>query len=313
MTGYWLIHPDWLPRVQTILRAGQERLPELQSQVLGTRLEAPKLDVRAGGVAVIPVHGVIWSRLTLESEVLSFIYGGTIAEVLGQAVQAAVADPDVRSILLHVDSPGGQAAGIDGVAEVIRAAARRKPLAAHADGLMASAAYWLAAAAGEISASPGSIVGSIGTYAEFDDDSQKREQEGTKLVVARDRHAPAKHADPATPEGLAQWEEVVTDHGDVFRAAVAAYRDVPPAKVLDDFGRGGVMIAAEARKVGLIDRVGSLAEALAKLSGANRARLAKVRPDAPSAVQSTLLTARASVWGGSLGRLVTARTLPTAS
>jgi len=95
---------------------------------------------KQGSVAVIPVFGVIMPRpLILE------YYGLTIStQRIGQHVREAVADPDVQAIMLDVGSPGGAVSGLSELAAGLRGA---KPIVAHADYLVASAAYWVAAQA----------------------------------------------------------------------------------------------------------------------------------------------------------------------
>ncbi|MFX8577776.1 S49 family peptidase, partial [Acinetobacter baumannii] len=68
----------------------------------------------------------------------------------------------VRGILLDVDSPGGEVAGLAELAEFIAEAAKEKPIYAVANSLMASAAYWMSSGATRIYAAPNSAVGSIG-------------------------------------------------------------------------------------------------------------------------------------------------------
>ncbi|MGU3494222.1 hypothetical protein ACLBXM_09285 [Xanthobacteraceae bacterium A53D] len=62
---------------------------------------------QAGSVAVIPVYGVLSQRMTMMSE----ISGGTSYQSLTQALHQALANDDVSSVVLEIDSPGGAVPG----------------------------------------------------------------------------------------------------------------------------------------------------------------------------------------------------------
>lgn len=232
------------------------------------------------GVAVIPVYGVIYRHSTFLDDLMAWAFGGVSVDRLADALRAAVNDGAAKSILLTVDSPGGQVAGVGELAGLIRQAAAVKPLATYCESCCCSAAYHLACAAGEITAAPAAIVGSIGVIVCLTDDTGFQEMTGIKDVSVVSTQSPAKWPDVTTPEGLAVYQKLADEVADVFIADVAAYRGVPVATVLSDFGRGGVFLAADAKKVAMIDKVGTFADALSKLSGPGRARLAVKRPAA---------------------------------
>ena len=75
-----------------------------------------------GGVAVLPVHGVISQRMGMMQE----ISGGTSTDGLAEQFRAALADDTVKAIIFHHDSPGGGTYGVDELASEIRAGARRE-------------------------------------------------------------------------------------------------------------------------------------------------------------------------------------------
>ena len=113
-------------------------------------------------------------------------YGGWLAAMSGVCstgdlalqLQQTLDTPEVRAIILNVDSPGGEGNGIAELADTIRAATAQKPIVAYVDGLGCSAAYWLASACEEIVCAPTSIVGSIGTIIALIDDTKALEMEG---------------------------------------------------------------------------------------------------------------------------------------
>ena len=112
----------------------------------------------ADGVAIIPVLDTLVNRgAWLDSR-----SGLTSYEGLAAQLRAAGQDPEVRSVLLDISSPGGEAAGMAGLADLIRSVRQTTPVTAFVNDMAASAAYGIASAANEIVISPTSIVGSIG-------------------------------------------------------------------------------------------------------------------------------------------------------
>ncbi len=105
--------------------------------------------------------------------------------ILPPAMDAALSMLDARSvdfnidtIVLDVDSPGGNYYGTPETSSKIRAARDSKPIIAVANSLAASAAYWIASAADEIVVTPSGDVGSIGVLAVHTDFSAANEKIG---------------------------------------------------------------------------------------------------------------------------------------
>lgn len=110
--------------------------------------------------------------------------GSPGSQSIQQAVRAANQDNSVESIVLWIDSPGGQVDGTANLAEEVKKSV--KPVVSFADGLMASAAYWIGSAADEIivdKANNGfnTRIGSIGTMASWMDTSKRNEMQGVKV------------------------------------------------------------------------------------------------------------------------------------
>lgn len=128
------------------------------------------------GIAVIPIYGALAKNLSAWEEDCG---GGTDLNPLQHAFAQAVAAPDIRAIVLDIDSPGGEVTNIPEFAATI--AASPKPVIAFTDATMASAAYWLGAAASAVFATPSATVGSIGVYLAWLDESVRMEMEGIAL------------------------------------------------------------------------------------------------------------------------------------
>src|SRR5215831_3181215 len=132
-----------------------------------------------GTLALIPLFGVVAPRMNLFTE----MSGGTTFEGLTAQLTAAVNDPNIKTIVFDVDSPGGNVAGTSEFAREVLRARAIKPVIAHANHLMASAAYWAMAGATEIVASPSALVGSIGVYTMHNDISAMLDALGIKREV----------------------------------------------------------------------------------------------------------------------------------
>lgn len=223
---------------------------------------------REGAVAVIPVHGVLAPKMDLLTE----FSGGTSYVGLQSALEAAIADDDVKAIVLDIDSPGGAVPGAQELGEAIRSLrGGDKPIIAQVNHLAASAAYWIASQADEVVVSPSGRAGSIGVYTVHEDISAALEKAGVKrtYIAAGEHKVEGNSTEPLSEDALAFVEERVKRSYDRFVQAVADGRGVPVAKVEKDFGQGRVFFAEELVEKGMADRIGTLSDTLARF-GADR-------------------------------------------
>ena len=189
--------------------------------------------------------------------------------------QAAIDDPQVGRVILDIDSPGGQVDGIPETAARIREGRERKPVDAVVNTMAASAAYYLAAQATSIIGSESSVAGSIGVYAMHVDWSAANEREGvTPSYIEAPEGGYKTEGHPNAPlgdEARQHMQGIVNEFYGMFVRDVARGRGVSEGAVRNDYGKGRMFTAAEARKRGMIDRIGSLDDTLARLSGQGRA------------------------------------------
>lgn len=257
----WCIQSDAL---ETIL-AVADRQGDVEA--LQTRLGRPLDNTRAvsmrDGVAVIPVTGPIFRYANLFTQ----ISGATSTQELATDIQAALDNPYVRGIVLHIDSPGGEATGISELARLIASARGSKRTVAYGGGTVASAAYWLASAAGEVVLDDTAVVGSIGVVMSYLDTSARDAKSDVRRVEIVSSQSPDKRIDPATETGRAKVQATVDALAGVFVEAVATNRGVTVDTVLSDFGQGGVLVGADAVSAGMADRIGSLESVIATLAG----------------------------------------------
>jgi signal peptide peptidase SppA len=182
-----------------------------------------KLYQKYGDVAVITISGVIDKVISdFEME----CYGGCDLADVDQALLLADLDPDVKTIVLYVNSPGGSASGVSETAGRVAQIAASKEVYAYVDVMACSAAYWIASQADQILAAPSAILGSIGVYMTILDATRAAEMEGLKveLITAGKYKALGSPFKPLSDEERAMLQERVTSlHGD-FKAAVRAGR-----------------------------------------------------------------------------------------
>ena len=186
-------------------------------------------------------------------------------ELIAKELGAVVRNPDIRAIVLDVDSPGGQVTGCGELASLIKLRAESgKPIVAYATGTCASAACWIASACDEIFVSDTSAVGSIGCVASIRDYSAAMEKAGIRDFEFVSSVSPAKRSDPATEEGAARIQAEVDELGRIFLEAVAENRRVSASDARAAFGGGGVFIGAAAVEAGLADGTGTLEDVIAE-------------------------------------------------
>ena len=264
LNHYWALTEDAL---ETMLQIAQR--DGLDPEALAARLGRPldntqKVTVR-DGTAIVPVIGPLFRYANLFTE----ISGATSYELLARDFEQALASPDVQSIVLQIDSPGGEANGTHELAARIHAARGVKPIIAYVGGMAASAGYWLASAADRIIVDPTALLGSIGVRTAVVDTSAMEEKEGIKTYTIVSSQSPHKAIDPGQAADRARVQAVVDRLAAIFVANVARNRGVDEATVLNDFGRGDVLVGQAAVDAGMADGIGSLESLLADLNSSS--------------------------------------------
>ena len=242
---------------------------------------------RDGTSALVRISGPL-----AKDEWIEF-WGGTSATNAQMEIRAAVADEEVDSIYLLIDSPGGEVAGTEELAGEVAAAARVKPVFAHVDDLGASAAYWVASQATRITANATGEVGSIGTVAVVADYSEMFEKRGIEVhvVASGEKKGAFAFGAEVTDEQIADLKERVDALARQFKDAVAAGRGMD-AEAVDAVGDGRVLSAPDAVEAGLIDGISTRQEAFGDLRGAVGAEDAKRQRRADLRTEREALKAR---------------------
>ncbi|MEY5099969.1 MAG: hypothetical protein RJA36_2688 [Pseudomonadota bacterium] len=233
-------------------------------------------EASGGGVQIIPIYGVMAHRAYAVANTSRPL---TSTEAIASAVRAAAADPNVGTIVLDVDSPGGSVSGTNELADTVAAARTVKPVIAVANSEAASAAYWVAAQASEIVVTPSGMVGSIGVRMPYVDTTEKDAKAGIKTeFISYGKYKSEGMSGPLTDETRAYLQQMVDAYGAQFTRAVAKGRGVPVDVVRGPaFGEGRMKVAADAVASGMADRIGTLEDVIAE------ARKPKRRPTMTSA------------------------------
>jgi signal peptide peptidase SppA len=231
-----------------------------------------------GSVGVIPIVGIISHRLSLMSDMSGPGVGASIQRLSAQFSQA-LDDVNCKSIVFDVDSPGGSVDGVMELASFVYSARSYKNVFAVVNSMACSAAYWLASAASKVIISPSGQCGSIGVYMTHQDESEALAKDGIKitLIKAGKYKTEGNSAEPLSDEARAAFQSKVDSYYGMFVQAVAKNRKTAESAVRSGYGQGRSVLAGDAVKQDLADRVGTLEDVLASLgvgvSGKRRAKI----------------------------------------
>jgi signal peptide peptidase SppA len=277
MTGLWAIRPDYFQQIIGIYNG----------YVLGPKLDFAEIDrrvqeARGGrpmgrarremigqvtpeGVAVLDLEGPLAKRMSAVNNACE----GTSTNLIADFFQQALEDPQVKGILLNIDSPGGTVDGTMDLARRIHAARGQKPIVALADGQACSAAYWIGAAADAFYiTNDTAFVGSIGVVFTHVDQSKALEKAG--LVVTEVTAGQYKRAissvKPLDEAGKAQLQEWADQIYTSFVEDVSTFRGVPVEQVLEQMANGRVFLGQKAIEAGLVDGVSTLDDLVSQLA-----------------------------------------------
>lgn len=247
------------------IRIDQAEIDEMKAATSERRAQSAPTTGN-GAVAVIPVHGVLAPRANMMTDVS----GMASYDVIADQVRRADANAAIASILLDVDSPGGSVAGCAELAAVILDVRQRKPIVAHANFLMGSAAYWIGACATEVVASESAVVGSVGVFCMHDDLSEALKMEGVNreyvVATASPRKIDVRDDAPLSDEARAMLLAMADEWCSMFIRDIAAGRRVSTTVVAETYGQGMIFSASDALAAGMIDRVESVSDTVRRLA-----------------------------------------------
>ena len=211
------------------------------------------------GVAIVPVTGILVHGYT------GWCWNETDYASIGRMFTAAINDPEVRAIAMHVNSPGGEVAGCFDLAEMIYQMRDLKSIVAILDEYAFSAAYALASAAEKIVVPRTGGTGSIGVIAMHVDVTKALEQFGIKVTTIQygDRKSDSYPTTPLSEEAHARFQADIDVMGEMFVEIVARNRGIAAAKVRAT--EAGCFLGAAGVDQGLADGVMAPDEAFLSL------------------------------------------------
>jgi protease-4 len=226
-------------------------------------------------VAVIVASGMI-----LDGEQRAGQVGG---DTLSALIREAGDDEHVKAVVLRIDSEGGSAFASEIIRqELLDLQKTGKPLVVSMGSIAASGGYWIAAGADEVWATPGTITGSIGIFGAF----PTLENTLGKLGVHTDgvgttAMAGAMRIDRPLDAVAARAIQSNIERGyRQFLQVVADGRDLEVARV-DAIAQGRVWAGSDAARVGLVDKLGGLSdavEAAAERAGLKQYETERIEP-----------------------------------
>lgn len=276
----WAIVPEKLREIQSIymthLRGEKIDLKAIESRI-GQPLnnERKNYDV-INGVAILQVDGVIAKKMNLFTR----ISGGVSSQIIGNDFKQIMSNPDIKAVIINIDSPGGTVDGTQELARMISSHKGVKPIVSFSDGMIASAAYWIGAAADQIYISGDNVeVGSIGVVTQHIDVSGWESKNGiktTEITAGKYKRIASEYA-PLSESGRAYIQDILDQIYSTFVQDVASFRSVSVDRVLEDMADGRIFLGRKAIVAGLVDGVSTLDEIINKLAAGDAVRTKAVR------------------------------------
>jgi protease IV len=189
--------------------------------------------------------------------------GMIASDVYVKLIRKARMDKSIKAIVFRVNSGGGSALASDNIWREIVLAKKEKPVVVSMGDLAASGGYYISCAADSIFAEPTTITGSIGVFSVI---PNMQSFFKNKLGVTFDGVKTAPYADAGTLRPFNENEKQMAQHGvdliySQFKKRVADGRKTDTAYV-DSIAQGRVWTGNDALRIGLVDRIGGLQEAV---------------------------------------------------
>lgn len=210
-------------------------------------------------------------HLNLEGVISSMEMGGLFADAMPsvegfkQALEQAVADKNVKAIVLRVNSPGGEVTASDILYNAVKKAAKEKPVVVYMDAMAASGGYYVACGATKIVASETTLTASIGVIIETMNYSELFGKVGLSMATFtsgafKDSLSGAR---PMREDEKVYVQNLVTQMYDRFLGIVSEARGVPKETLKSTVADGRVVTGREALAAKLVDQIGYVEDAYA--------------------------------------------------
>ena len=179
-------------------------------------------------------------------------------------ISSVRADSTVKAVVLRVASPGGSVAASEKIRTEIDLLRKVKPVIASYGNYAASGGYWISNSCDKIFSDKSTLTGSIGVFSMIPDFSGTAEK---VFHVGVTNVGSSRHSDmysltrPFDAEETAYMQRSVDDIYEAFLENVSAGRGMDKAEI-DEIAQGRVWTGSDALKIGLVDEIGTLADAV---------------------------------------------------
>ena len=217
-------------------------------------------------IAVYYAYGSI-----VDSETMNLLDGGghcIVGKSTAEDLRKLADDDDVKAVVFRVNSGGGSAVASEQIRHAIKLLKEKKPVVVSMGGMAASGGYWISSPANYIFAEPTTITGSIGIFGlipnfsglvtdklgvTFDGvTTNKFSDYENDLILGKDPNEIMQHMQTYINQGYQNFLDIVSEG-----------RGIKPAMV-DSIGQGRVWLATDALNIKLVDKLGSLDDAVKK-------------------------------------------------
>jgi protease IV len=210
---------------------------------------------RGAKIAVVYAEGTI-----IDGEGSGSNLGG---DQLARAIRKFRLDPDVKAIVLRINSPGGSGSASEVIWRELAAAHKVKPVVVSMGTVAASGGYYIATASNRIFAEPSTITGSIGVFGLF----PNVQKLFSNIGITWDSVATTPYSDlitpfrQKTPEEMGIIQKYIDQFYQQFLERVSQDRNIPVDQV-NEIAQGRVWSGEEALKLHLVDQFGGLQTAI---------------------------------------------------
>ncbi len=242
-------------------------------------------------ILLIKISGVI--QEADDSDRYAFEVRKDPMEAIRKDVECALERPEVKAVLLEVDSPGGEVTASDIIHHKLgKITEKDKPIVALIGSMGCSGAYYVSCAATKIMAHPTSVVGSIGVLMQAANLEKLAQLVGYRSIMLKSDRTPKKDVlspfREMTPEERTMLLSIIDALQDRFLEIVSKNRGKPVSDITK-LADGSIYTASQALTNGLIDGIGYREDALAKIRELAKIDTAKlVKRKARKGIQSLL-------------------------
>jgi protease-4 len=237
-------------------------LMKLYSDLLsgGTK---PRLS-RNAAIAIVHVNGPIMTGTGGGSPLSLSPTSGTFSSTIREALYDAAEDKNIKAVVLRVDSPGGSALASEIILNATKFVKQRKPIIVSMGNVAGSGGYYVACAADTVFANESTITGSIGVVGgKISTDAMFAKVGVNFSPIKRGENAALFNSSARmTEDERAKMKAWMDEVYDVFKSHVVAIRGEKLKKEIDELAGGRVFTGRQALELGLVDKIGTLDDAL---------------------------------------------------